>query len=77
MYSNKNVVERLGNARHEYGAVRFLLSGISQAAITCLLLKIKLLCNFPDLLTRHYRDIYLNFIVHFALMVKRAKLLNS
>ena len=34
MYSNKNVVERLGNARHEYGAVRFLLSGISQAAIT-------------------------------------------
>ena len=28
MYSGKNVVERLGNARHEYGAVRFLMSSI-------------------------------------------------
>ena len=26
MYSVKNVVERLGNAEHEYGAVRFLMS---------------------------------------------------
>jgi len=28
MYSIKNVVERLGNAEHEYGAVRFLMSSI-------------------------------------------------
>ena len=28
MYSLKNVVERLGNAEHEYGAVRFLMSSI-------------------------------------------------
>jgi len=28
MYSLKNVVERLGNAKHEYGAVRFLRSSI-------------------------------------------------
>ena len=26
MYSIKNVVERLGNAEHEYGAVHFLMS---------------------------------------------------
>ena len=28
MYSIKNVVERFGNARHEYGAVRFLMSSM-------------------------------------------------
>ena len=28
MYSIKNVVERVGDARHEYGAVRFLMSSM-------------------------------------------------
>ena len=28
MYSIKNVVERVGDAEHEYGAVRFLMSSI-------------------------------------------------
>ena len=28
MHSIKNVVERFGNARHEYGAVRFLMSSM-------------------------------------------------
>ena len=33
MYSIKNVVERVGDAEHEYGAVRFLMSSIRAQAV--------------------------------------------
>ena len=34
MYSGKNVAERVGDAEHEYGAVRFLRSSIPQLQIS-------------------------------------------